>query len=59
MALLTPGAKPRLPVTVVYGRDGSIVETFVGSVNHRGGTFQQALTRALETSAPAPDAGTP
>jgi thiol-disulfide isomerase/thioredoxin len=46
-----------LPVTVVYGRDGAIVETFVGSVDHRGGTFQEALTRALATT--APDAGTP
>ena len=44
-----------LPVTVVYGRDGSIVETFVGSVDHRARTFREALGRALQT----PDAGTP
>lgn len=49
----------RLPVTVVYGRDGSIVETFVGSVDHRADTFREALGRALKASAPSPDSGTP
>jgi thiol-disulfide isomerase/thioredoxin len=48
-----------LPVTVVYGRDGSIVETFIGSVDHRASTFREALGRALQTSTPSPDAGTP
>lgn len=43
----------RLPVTVVYGRDGAIVETFVGSVDQRASTFRAALDKALKTTAEA------
>jgi len=48
-----------LPVTLIYGRDGKLIERFVGSVDHLGGEFQQALGRALETTATTPDAGAP
>ncbi len=44
----------KLPLTVVYGRDGAIVETFVGSIDRRTEAFGAALTRALQTTVPAP-----
>jgi thiol-disulfide isomerase/thioredoxin len=45
-----------LPVTVVYGRRGEVVQRFVGSVDGRPTEFRDALRRALETK-PEADAG--
>jgi thiol-disulfide isomerase/thioredoxin len=42
----------RLPLTVIYGRDGSVVETFVGSIERRTKQFNAAISKALKTSAP-------
>jgi thiol-disulfide isomerase/thioredoxin len=38
----------RLPLTVVYGRDGAVMATFVGSVEDRTEAFAQALQNALD-----------
>ena len=43
----------RLPLTVIYGRDGVIVDRFVGSITNRTAEFAAAVARALMTSAPA------
>ena len=49
----------RLPLTVVYGRDGSVVATFVGSIVKRTDEFVLALHKALQTPAPATSPGSP
>jgi thiol-disulfide isomerase/thioredoxin len=38
----------RLPLTVIYGRDGAVKATFVGSIETRTEAFAQALHDALE-----------
>src|SRR3990167_7644310 len=44
----------RLPLTVIYGRDGKVAATFVGSIERRTREFSAALTRALEAPVVAP-----
>lgn len=42
----------RIPLTVVYGRDGTIVESFVGSVVPHPERLKAAIARGLEQRAP-------
>jgi thiol-disulfide isomerase/thioredoxin len=40
----------RLPLTVIYGRDGKLADSFVGSIEHRTPQFRAALDKALQTT---------
>ncbi len=48
--------KGSIPVTIVLGRDGKLVEQFTGSIKHRASEFRAALQRGLSTKVAEPAA---